>query len=239
MASVVAVKSNTGSTIAIIVTLLGLAVAGYFIATRALKDFKFPEFPSFPEIRFPEFSDIFGPSIRDVENLPLTPLGEGIGIEQLKQAFRVEFPSGSSIARSVGRRDILSPGQFGVTGRRLPPRAVAFRIPTFVGTITTRARGTRLIAGSEGLFARLLDNLRRSSNAFVSRSTPTRPDFSGLGRREAARRSTIFNARFGIFKAPRVSRSGACISNCPGGFAGFGRIIAPSTAAARRRRFRR
>jgi len=210
MVSAVTVKSNTGSTIAIIVTLLGLGIAGYFIATRALKDFKFPDF-KFPEFKFPEFNfqDLFGPNIEDVSNLRLTPQGSGIGIEQLKEAFRVSFPSGSSISRSVGPRPILSPGQFGVTGRRLPPRAVAFRIPTFVGTVTTPLRGTRLIAGSEALFARIMDNLRRASNRQFSK--PTAPLGNRPGERTVDTRYQIPNrfvvSRTGFFKGVKVAES--------------------------------
>jgi len=211
--SVVAVRSNTGSTIAIIVTLLGLAAAGIFFGSRALKGFKFPEI-NFPEIKFPEFKfpSLFpGPGLEDVADLSLIPQGAGIDLGQLKQAFKITFPSGS-ISRSVLARPILSVGALGVSGKPLGPQAVATRIPTFVGVVDTGSRGPRLIAGSQALFDRIRDNLRRA----VPSTPPPPPKLITV-----------------------VSKSGRCISGCPGGRSQIGTRIAPSTAEQRRRSFRR
>ena len=204
--SVVAVKSNTGSTIAIIVTLLGLAAVGYFLVSGKLKDFKFPEI-KFPEIKFPEFkfpSLIPEINLEDVSNLSLKPQGEGIDLGQLKQAFKISFPTGS-VSRSILPRPILPAGAIGVIGKRLPPRAVALRAPTFI-IVREGAKGAPIIAGSKALVDRIAANLRRSTARLPS---PPKRTFTA------------------------VSKSGRCIRGCAPGT--FGTKVAPSTTELKRR----
>jgi len=225
MVSVVAVKSNTGSTIAIIVVLLGLAAAGYFIATRALKDFKFPEigfpeFPNlegllsdlkFPEIKLPEFNF---PEIRFPEfNFP-----------------DFSFPDFQDVfAAGTFTPSFFEPGTFTPSGSFKRTRQ----------TLAGKTVSTRIAARRGGFFpSRPTRNIREDFLEFF-RPRPVRALFPGISGREAARR--------GVTGGPiRVSRSGACISNCPGGSRGFGRQIAPSffarvfgiqsTPSSRRRR---
>lgn len=178
--SIVAVKSNTGSTIAVIVAILGVGAVGIYLASRAIKDFKFPSisFPDFkfPDFKFPEFKfpNFFpGPLLQDVEPLSIIPQGEGIFLEQLKQAFKISFPTGT-VSRSVGPRGIIT--TFGVTGARLAPRAVARRTPTFI-IVREGAKGAAIIGGSQALFDRIASNLRSATSKLAAslaqpRATP-------------------------------------------------------------------
>lgn len=165
MVSAVSVKSNTGSTIAIIVAIFAALGIGYFVVTRGLKDFKFPD------LNIPGLSDFnldFLKTKVPLENVPaLDVLPKGFGLDQpgaFQRAFNVIFASGASIERSLITRPVAPSGSVaGIRGRPLAFRAVARRIPTFFGSITT-GQGTRSIAGSAALFQRLLDNFRRTSN---------------------------------------------------------------------------
>jgi ribosomal protein L28 len=171
MASVIAVKPSSGSTAITILAVLSVLSIGGYLAYRYLKGLSFPEL-KLPELKFPELPNIFNlPTIEDVPNLAVTPQGEGIGIEQTKQAFRVGFPTiRSSISRSFAPRGVIR--TVGVRGKALAPTALARRQETFPGVLETPTGGKRAIAGSKALFDRLMENLRKSSIR-KSTSAPT------------------------------------------------------------------
>lgn len=235
MASVVAVRSNTGSTIAVIVAVLAVGAVGIYLASRAIKDFKFPEFnlsELFPDFKFPEFNfkfpDFFGgPTLQDVESLSEIPLGEGISLEQLKQAFKISFPTGT-VSRSVGPRGVIT--TFGVTGARLAPRAIARRTPTFI-IVREGAKGAPIIGGSQALFDRIAANLRRATARLpiqnvsssitrlagrnivpkfgISRTLPGRTKFASIqSTRITQRRAGIARAAFQGSKAGQLASKG-------------------------------
>jgi len=201
--SIVAVRSNTGSTIAIILAVLGVGAVGIYLASRALKDFKFPEFKipefKFPEIKFPDLIPKI--DIEDVKSLSIIPKGEGIGVEQMKQAFKITLPTGS-VSRSVSPRPILSAGALGVTGKRLPPRAKALTEPTFV-IVREGAKGASIIGGTQALVDRIASNLRTATARLpsVSKIIPEFPSSFSITSKIAAPISTpvIRNTRITRF----------------------------------------
>jgi len=201
--SIVAVRSNTGSTIAIILAVLGVGAVGIYLASRALKDFKFPEFKipefKFPEIKFPDLIPKI--DIEDVKSLSIIPKGEGIGVEQMKQAFKISFPTGT-VSRSVLPRPILPASAIGVIGKRLPPRAKALTQPTFV-IVREGAKGSPIIGGTQALVTRIADNLRRATARLpsVSNIIPEFPSSFSITSKTAAPVSTpvIRNTRITRF----------------------------------------
>ena len=208
MASVVAVRSNTGSTIAIIVAVLAVGAVGIFLASRAIKDFKFPDFSILKDFKFPEFKfpELFpGPTLEDAPDLSLIPQGEGISLEQLKQAFKISFPTGT-VSRSVGARPILPVGAIGVIGKRIPPRAIALRTPTFI-IVREGAMGAPIIGGSKRLVDRIAANLRRATARIASIPKPvpkfgSRPPLPTSGRVTA--RSVPISTRLIARRAARA-----------------------------------
>jgi len=102
------------------------------------------------------------PTLQDVPDLAV-PFGTtfvGLPEEVQKRAFRITTPRGF-LERSVGTRPILHADDLSILGKKLPPRAVALRIPTFVGVVSTSTGGTRTVAGSKALFERIQLNLSR------------------------------------------------------------------------------
>lgn len=229
MVTAVSVKPSTGSTIAIILTLLGVGAVAIFFLSRGLKDFKLP---SFPEIKLPEFKfpDIFGTEIplSNVDPLSLQPKGFGIGEEQSRLAFRLGFGGGKFLERSFGARPLAPSGSVaGVRGRPLAQRAVARRIPTFTGTITTRQRpGGALIAGSEALFTRLRRNLSQ-----VTREGPIS---------NVVNQNTVQSQRIPNIAGPGtpIRATGVALGRSIARRAAGARFSAPTAAERRRRRGR-
>jgi len=207
MASVVALKSNTGSTIAIIVAILAVLGITGFLVSRALKDFKLPDF----NFNLPSFVNPFDTSVpfENVPPLQLKPQGFGIGAEQTAAAFRVGT-QGRFIERSFGTRQVAVGSVAGVRGFTLAQRAVARRIPTFVGSITT-SQGTRAIAGSQALFDRLQKNILSVKGSFDTvGSLAASKAFLSTGKGKAASTKKGFLNPF----IPRVSQKGVCVSGC-------------------------
>lgn len=219
--AVVAVKSNTGSTIAIIIAIFAALGIGYLV----VRNFKFPDF-NFPDLNFPDL-DFLNPfkttvPLGNVPPLDVVPQGFGLeGESALQRAYNLIFASGSRIERSFGTRPIAPSGSVaGIRGFPLASRAIARRTPTFFGSITTAVGGTRAIAGSQALFDRLLRNLRVSSNAQASE----------LQKRSAVQQSG--SGGLAGFINPVLSRSGRCIRNCTSrsGFNFGGVKIGPSSS---------
>jgi len=102
---------------------------------------------SFPTIRFTNFENLLSSFIPSS--------GEFLRFTQ-----PIRFGGGGTSLGVFGTRGIIT-NEIGVSGLRLPPRAIARTEPTLFG-IRETSRGFLPVAGSAALFERLRQNLARS-----------------------------------------------------------------------------